>query len=341
MKKDKILITGGFGFIGYHLTNYLLSIQRNVIVFGNKSEHMKEPFRELEKKYGEKLELIEGDILEDDLHNLVHKENNIVGVFHLAAIKSTTQTRDKDNADLLLTNYSIDCEVFAFCEDVISHRDVDDKRGLKLIYISTGEIYGKSFNKDIPLPETWGSKININDKESLYPLSKMMGEMSLRFSKNSFDWNIVRLQNPYGPYMSENMLIPFMIKCAIGTNTKGKSIFELDSGNDSRPFVWIGDVVIGLGHVFGKAKSGEVYNLAGHDIALAEMVRNFAEKYSPNMFVKVNKANEGIHRRMDCSKIKRDNIWEPFTSIEQGLELMYSFYYKKFLVEQSMKQIGL
>ena len=111
MKKDKILITGGFGFIGYHLTNYLLSIQRNVIVFGNKSEHMKEPFRELEKKYGEKLELIEGDILEDDLHNLVHKENNIVGVFHLAAIKSTTQTRDKDNADLLLTNYSIDCEV--------------------------------------------------------------------------------------------------------------------------------------------------------------------------------------------------------------------------------------
>jgi UDP-glucose 4-epimerase/UDP-glucuronate decarboxylase len=342
MHKDKILIVGGFGFMGYYLTSYLLHIQRNVIVFGHLPKgELKVEFDALEKKYGERLEMVDGEIIGDDLHSLVHREYNIVGVFHLAAMKSTTATSAKATADLLLNNFSVDCEVFDFCEAVLAHRADDDNRPLKLVYVSTGEIYGDNFKLDLALSESYQSIINANEASSLYPVSKIVGEMALRFSDNSFDWNIVRVQNPYGPYMPENMLIPKLMMSAVEANISGNGSFDLVAGNDSRPFVFIGDVVIGLGHVMGKAKGGEVYNLAGPDMYLDKMVRDFANKHSPNMIVYVNRGTTGTHRRMDCSKIKRDNIWEPFTTIEHGLETMYNYYHKKGLVAFSMKQIGL
>lgn len=341
-QKNKILIIGGFGFIGYHLTKYLLSIGMEVVVFGHRSEKTKEAFKLLESRYLNTLDTIDGEVCDDDLHHLVHSEENIVGVFHLASNKSTTQNKDSDDALMISDNYFNDIGVFEFCESVLRHREYkEDERKLKLVYVSTGEVYGGSFKRNEPLKEESECIVDVSKRNNLYPVSKVAGEMLLRFGGYSFDWNIARIQNPFGPYMDENTLIPKLIKSGIECEMNNGGVFDLEYGKDTRPFVYVEDVVMALGHMYGKAKGGETYNIAGKDICLDLMVSEFANKYSPKLTVNINRNKDGEHRRMDCDKAKRDNIWMQFIDFNKGMEKMYEFYYKKYMVEVSMKNLGI
>lgn len=342
-QKDKIVVIGGFGFIGYYLTKALLAQGKNVIVFGHRSERTKSVFRELEGRYKKTLELLEGDTMSDDLHHLVHNDTNIVGVYHLAGLKTTTQTRDRldrEAGSILAFNYDTDLEVFDFCENILRHRNMDaDERTVKLVYVSTAEVYGDMFKVPQKMTEGHECMIDPMSVRHLYPFSKLGGEMMLRHGGWTFDWNVVRLQNPYGPMMGDNMLLPILIKKAIEAEQGvGEVVFEY--ANDTRPYVYIEDVALGLAKVFDDGEDEETYNLAGdEDVSIGDIVTFVSRTFTNGKLKGVAKQVEPEHRKVDIAKIVRGVRWEPRVHLEEGLRRMHGHYSKDKLVESAMSKM--
>lgn len=337
---ERVLITGGFGFIGYHLTKALLARGYEVVVFGHRNQRTGRFFDELCKKYKDDIELIEGEMLDDELHKISHTHDDITGVFHLAAVKMTTTTSDND-ADLLGWNYGMDGEVIDFCESLHRHNKATAReRRIKMLYMSTGEVYGATFLTGKKIEEDTMCTIAPKNRKYLYAVSKIMGEMSLNHTPYDFDFNIVRLQNPYGPLMDDRMLIPKMIREAINAKNTGSGSVMVAT-RDSRPYVYIDDVVKGLIAVYEKGQSKETYNVAGEDINVGNLARLISNRYADgNMMVNgLNAIGSGEHRSVSCKKIEL--LWSPDTSIEDGLDKMHEHYLKHDAVDRAMKQIGL
>lgn len=343
-KKNKVIVIGAFGFIGYHLCKALLEHKYNVIAFGHKSARTERYFAQLLKAYPKSLELKEGELNSPDLHVLMHQDKDIGGVFHLAALSVTTGTLDElEQGSIIEVNGGMDSEAFAFAEDIVRHRAFDgDTRKVKLIYLSSAEVYGHSFIDPEPLRESDICGIDPTDERHAYPASKIAGEMMLRFGGFTFDWNIIRLQNPYGPLMNERTLIPKLLKDCAEALHVGPGTYHLVSGNDSRPYVHVDDVVRGLIVAYQHGRNHETYNLAGTSVALADLVRSVATSITNDrLAVMVNRGTQGTHRHIDCSKIKADLLWEPQVHLLAGIREMYDFNLKHASVERAMKNIGL
>lgn len=334
--QNKVLIFGGFGFIGYHLTHKLVGMGKHVIVFGRESKITKDAFKKLEARYPNTLELLYEEIDDLSLHELVHDEMDISEVYHLAARKSTTGS--PHGISLLEDNSYTDSQVFAFCDDLVRHkRAKGDTIGCKLLYMSSGEVHGSVHAVGKPVDETTPCVIDPTSNSNEYLASKVFAEMVLRFHPNKlFDWTIMRLQNPYGPYMDEKQVIPKMLRRVVG----GKGSVEL-AMNDTRPFIYIDDVVDAMILMMkSKKANGNTYNVTGKEnIGMQRLIKSM-DVIADNLFFE-KKNVIGTHRKIDISAIKKDLYWEPRVSIEEGVQRMRDYYVKSEAIERAMRDIGL
>lgn len=343
-KKSKVIVIGGFGFIGYHLVKGLLDWGYHVVVFGHRSDRTRRFFDEMARGFPADLEMIEGEVLGDDLHHVLHDHLDIEGVFHLAAATASTQTLDEyEQGSLIEFNCHMDSIVRDFCTALLAHRTADAKsEPLKLLYVSSGEVYGSLFTTGKPLTEDMHCAFNPYAPGACYPLSKLSGEMALIHGGFVWNWNIVRLQNPYGPLMNEKTLIPKLMKACADAFAEGKGLFDLERGNDTRPYMYVDDAVSGIIDAYESGKTNQIYNICGPSVPLADLVRKASKLFTNDrLLVTVNRGFLGDHRHMDTSKAKKDIAWFVVHPLEDGLKLTYDFYIKHATVERAMKKIGL
>jgi UDP-glucose 4-epimerase len=295
----KILVTGGAGFIGSHLTEELLKRKYQVIALDNLSTGRYENIEDLLKKSS--FEFVEGDILNANLvDKLVEKTD---AVFHLAAAVGVDLIVKKP-LQSLTTNIK--------GSEIVLEAALRYHK--KILIASTSEIYGKNVNG--PLKETddriLGSPLKTRWS---YSTAKAVDEMLayLYFKEKKLPAIIVRLFNTVGPRQTGayGMVLPRFVEQALSD----KPITVYGTGRQSRCFLHVTDAVRALiGLIEEPLAVGGVFNIGSQEEItigqLAEEIIKSVGSKSGIVYIPYEKAYEegfeDMQRRVpDIAKINK------------------------------------
>lgn len=245
-----VLIVGGSGFIGYHLSTLLDSHGINVTVVDIASPMNRFPGN---------IKFVKSNIIDAELNF-----NNFDYVVHLAALVGVKRGIT-DPLGSIQSNYETTKYLAEQCT----------KAKVPIFFSSTSEVYG--INDDVPLSETSQRIVGPpNDSRWVYSDSKALAErLLLSYSYTSgLDVKIGRLFNVSGPYqaISYGMVIPRFVSFAIS----GKPLTVYGNGTQTRAFCHVYDAVNAIYLIMRHGISGEVYNIGNPQeisiLSLAETV---------------------------------------------------------------------
>ena len=268
MFNKKILITGGAGFIGYHLTKCLIDKKYTIKVID------KNPFYFYKKKFKNLKKNANFTYTQIDLNSRIQtKFNNFSHVFHLAAslgvknINENPSETFKNNINSLI--------------NLVDNLKKNSPNCI-LIYFSSSEVYSPLVQKKltkIPTSEDIDLLINkeIINRDSYY-LSKILGEKILQLS--GLKHIILRPHNIYGPNMGFRHVISELIKKMAGSKRGGKINCKIFSPNHTRSFCYIDDAIRQIISIsFNKKSQNEIVNIGNSTeeikiYELAKLIKN-------------------------------------------------------------------
>ena len=244
--KNKILVTGGAGYIGTHTCIALHEAGYDMVVYDNLSNSSPEAINRVSTLIGQPIEFIEGDIRDVEMLRHVFASHKFFGVIHFAGLKAVGESVAKP---LLYYNNNVSGTITLL--EVMAEYHVKN-----LVFSSSATVYGD--------PETL--PIDENSRRSCtnpYGQSKLAVEYILEDLAVSADhWNLISLRyfNPVGAHPSgqigedpndiPNNLMPYISQVAVGKLEK-LSIFGHDyptvDGTGVRDFIHVTDLA--QGHV--------------------------------------------------------------------------------------------
>ena len=317
----KVLVTGGAGFIGSHLTDALCMSNEGVTVIDNFTTGSLDNLASIKSK----IKIIEGDIRDEKLMNDLVSKVDLV--FHMAAALGV---------DNILNSTLDSMSVNITGSDVVLKTAAEYNK--RIIIASTSEIYGKNQNQ--PLSETDDRVIGSPQKiRWSYSDSKAIEEATatVLYQTKGLRVTTVRLFNTVGPRQKGQygMVLPRFVQNAL-TN---KPLSVYGDGKQTRVFCHISDVVEGLLKI-AKADTtiGEVYNLGGVGETsiseLAHRVIQITNSTSTIEYISYDKAYpfgfEDMQRRVpDITKLKSTIDWDPRRDLNQIIKDIANFFNNK------------
>lgn len=307
ISKKKILITGGGGFLGSHLSEYLLSFNNQVILFDISFPS------ELLKTKNKNLKVIIGNVFSKE--SLKKASKGCDYIFHFAGIVgqenfSKNKIRAINTELLGLKNI---CSVSKF------------NKIKKIIYNSTSGIYDLSErqnkNKDIINP---------------YSYVKKFGETYLNIFSKETKINVLclRVFNVYGPKQNKSMVIQRFMNLAI----QNKPIKIYSKGYQKRDFIYIDDYIKQTIYFAKNFKGTKIFDiLSGKKITikkLANMIKAVANSKSEIKSVKVKNNFKYFYIHEIKNKLKIENKFKrpkAVVELKQGLKLI-----KESLIEKKI-----
>jgi UDP-glucose 4-epimerase len=306
----KILISGGGGFIGSHLTDYLLSTGHEVLVLDDFSGASQINLNYA--KESNKLSIIKGSILDQDLVSNLMAE--VSSCYHLAASLGV----EKINREPLKS-----LEANLKGSEIVLNSAASN--GIRTLLASSSEVYGK--NPVMPLSENSDRVLGSPQVARWsYSEAKALDELyAIELHKNkSFPVSIARFFNTVGPRQSGSygMVLPRFVKGALNN----QPLFVYGDGTQSRTFCSVTDVVKALVLLMESEESiGETFNIGSTDEItinnLANKVIKLTNSKSEIVYKKHSEVfgdnfEEPARRVPDISKIKRVIGWQPQTSLD-------------------------
>ena len=307
----KTLITGGAGFIGSHLSNYLLSQNQQIVILDDFSGvDVKNQSQLIE---GNNLSIVKGSILD---HELVAKLMiDVTHCYHLAAALGVEKINN-DPIKSFETNLKGSQIVLNAAANV----------GARTLLASSSEIYGK--NPNMPLKED-SDRVLGTPKIARWSYSeaKAMDELhAFELYKNkSFPVSIARFFNTVGPRQSGKygMVLPRFVKAALSN----QPLTVYGDGTQSRTFCSVTDVVDALVLLMDSKESiGQAFNIGStNEITVTELAQKVIKLTNSTSEIIYKKHSEvfGDHfeepqRRVpDISKIKKVVGWQPKQSLDE------------------------
>lgn len=300
----KVLITGGAGFIGSHLSRFFIERGDKVTVIDNLITGNKRNVSDLADNSC--FTFIKADVTGFDFSKLSAFEQ----VYHLASPASPLQYK-KYPLETLMVNSMGTSKVLEFVKKI----------GGRFILASTSEVYGDP--KVHPQIETYYGNVNSFGPRSCYDEGKRFAEAITYTYIHEFgvDGRVARIFNTYGPKMEVNdgRVVSNFINQAL----LKQPITIYGNGKQTRSFCYVSDLVRGL-VALGDTDSitGEVINL-GNPIEktvmdLAHLIIKFTQSSSHLVYKEVG-ADDPTKRRPDISKAARLLHWKPTVSLEDGL----------------------
>lgn len=316
---QKVLITGGAGFIGSNLCDKLIKRDLRVVCLDNLLTGSRENIKNLLDKPNFKF--IKADVSGSEFSNFLSQTPNLEYIFHLASPASPIDYQ-KYPEETLLTN----------SVGTLNVLNLVKKTGAKLLVASTSEVYGDPLEH--PQKETYYGNVNTSGPRSCYDESKRFGETATHvyIRKYDIDARIIRIFNTYGPRMQKDdgRVVSNFILAAL----KGEQ-FKIDGdGSQTRSFCYVDDLIEGIIKVmFTKGTKGEIYNLGNPGEftikELAELVNKIAGTNLKMEFSGTFRENDPMKRRPDITKVKEATKWEPKVSLEEGLQKTIEYYRKQ------------
>tara|TARA_B100000674_G_scaffold418500_1_gene368982 strand:- start:5599 stop:6504 length:906 start_codon:yes stop_codon:yes gene_type:complete len=295
----KVMVTGGAGFIGSHLVEYLSKSYR-VVVIDNLSQGNKL------KNINNNIRLVKGDVRDYDL--VKYHSKNCTSIFHLAAILGVDVVSEKNIE-------TMDCE-FEGIKNVCSAAKKNKLK--KIIYASSSGVYGQ-LNYKGNVKES-----AIIQPSSAYSMAKRACEVYLKYFYKETKINsvAVRLFNVYGPRQDDRMVIPRFIDQA----KSNKSITVYGNGKQTRDFTYIDDCVKTFDLIDKKVTGYHILNSSRgkeFDIySLAKMIKKKIKSKSNISKVNVPKKIQEFQvmkRSGDSSKLFKLIRFKPNTDLIDGL----------------------
>jgi len=296
---SKILVTGGAGFIGSHLTDKLIEQGHQVVLIDNLSTGRKENLNPKAKFY-------ELDICDSGISQIFQEEKPEI-VFHFAAqidVRKSVKNPVEDAKINILGTLNL----------LENCRNISVK---KFIFTSSGgAIYGDT--DIIPTPET-----HPENPESPYGIAKLTVEKYLYFYQKTFGLNYIalRLANIYGPRQSSKGEAG-VIAVFCNKMLKNEQAIINGEGEQTRDFVYLNDVVEAALLAMKKEKSG-IYNIGtAKETNINEIFRKIKEITNSNCKEIHGPSKLGEQKRscLDYSKAKEELNWQPKYSLDNGLK---------------------
>ncbi len=312
MKNNRIVITGGSGFIGSHFARYIITNEKESDIFNIDSLTYAGDNRRLEDILGNpRYHFIRCDIRDKSNLTRYLKEIKPDVIFHFAS-ETHVDNSIEEPSDFITTNIN---GTFNILELVKAHR-------AKLIHISTDEIYG---DRKIKSP-LFGEDSNFNPS-SPYSASKASQEMLINSYMRTYGICavIIRPCNHFGPFQHREKFIPKSITNALN----GKPIEVYGNGENIREWIYVDDGCKAIYLIFRRGKPSEIYNIgSGFTISNINLAKEILRLTGcPESLIKFVKDRPGHDRLygVNFSKLRRLGF-RPQTSLTAGLKKTIEWY---------------
>jgi UDP-glucose 4-epimerase len=301
----KVLITGGAGFIGSHLTQRCVTLGLQTTVIDN-----------LQSGSYENLAAIKGELqfIEGNLQEAMEQKLDLASfdvVFHLAANAYVPPSVERPMYDYEHNLKS------TFC---LLERIRTSSRKTTLIYTSSAAVYGDPVR--FPIIET-----DLTEPISPYGVSKLAAERYVAVYSHLYQIPAasLRLFSVYGPRQRKQVIYDLMSKVL----KEPKQLTVLGNGQQERDFVFVDNVVDAFLLVWQKApKIGEVYNVAsGESVSIAQLVTHICQTSQTEPHIEfTGKTRPGDADRWVVDTTKLQTLGYTTTvNLQEGLERTYQW----------------
>lgn len=305
-----ILVTGGAGFLGSHLCEYLVNNGDNVICLDNLFTGKKKNIEHLEEN--ENFRFIEHDIIEP----IFFDDVKIDQIYNLACPASPIHYQ-----------YNPVRTIKANTIGVINVLGIAKKHGARVLQASTSEIYGDPLEH--PQKETYRGNVNTIGERACYDEGKRVAE-TLFFDyhrEHGLEIRVARIFNTYGPRMYEHdgrVVSNFIVQAL-----SNSPITIYGSGEQTRSFCYVDDLIQGLYKLMNTEDFTGPVNLGNPGeftmLELANKVIKMTDSKSSIEFMELPQ-DDPRKRKPDISLAKMSLNWEPNIDLDTGLRKTIDYF---------------
>lgn len=332
---EKILVTGGAGFIGSNFVPYFLEAHPDLTVVNLDKMTYAADERNLTEVRGKPNYIfIKGDITDKDLVEKIFTEHDIRGVIHFAA-ESHVDNSISGPEIFVKTNV---LGTFTLLETARRHwldAPGQVKKGYencRFHHISTDEVYGTLGETGL-FTETTPYAPN-----SPYSASKASSDLLVRAYYHTYGMNVTtsNCSNNYGPKQHGEKLIPTIIRKCLN----GENIPIYGDGKNIRDWLYVLDHCKAIDLVYHKGRAGETYNIGGrnerNNLQIVDAICAILDREVPRKegkyrdLVTFVKDRAGHDRRyaIDATKLETELGWKADENFDTGIVKTVEWYLK-------------
>ena len=324
---NKILVTGGCGFIGSNFIRRLLIKDPSISIINLDKLTYSGNTDNLNDIILEKYKMIRGDICDTQLLHSIFTKYQFDSVVYFEAESHVDRSIDNP-MQFLNTNVM---GTLSLLNESIKYVKKTKNTQFRFLHVSTDEVYGSLDNSGMFTEKT------PYDPSSPYSASKASSDHLVRAWQRTYGLStlITNCSNNYGPFQFPEKLIPLMIINCL--NKKPLPLYG--SGNNIRDWLYVDDHCDALISVLRKGKIGETYNIGGNnevkniDVVNAiceildnELPLNDGKSYKELITFVNDRPGHDFRYAIDSSKIKNDLGWLPRESFSSGLHKTIQWY---------------
>jgi len=310
-KQPVSVVTGGAGFLGSHLVDYLLARGHKVIAIDNLVTGSTANLAHLAGNPSFK-------IIKQDVTEFLFLEGPVHFVWHLASPASPV-----DYLELPIQTLKVG--------SLGTHKTLGlaKHKGARYLIASTSEIYGDPLVH--PQTESYWGNVNTIGPRGCYDEAKRFGEaMTMAYHReHGVPTRIVRIFNTYGPRMrlNDGRVVPAFISQAL----KGEPLTVFGSGDQTRSFCYVSDLIEGIYRLMTSAETGPVNLGNPHELTMLEFAREIirATGSRSEIIFQPLPQDDPKQRRPDITRARTLLRWKPKIALAEGLVKTIDYFRDK------------